>query len=50
MKLVLVNKEINRMKEFGRISENPSDTDKLVKEIITTYGLNLINEGDLENV
>ena len=50
MDLSLVNKEINRMKEFGRISENPSDTDKLVKEIITTYGLNLINEGDLENV
>lgn len=50
MDISLVNKEITRMKEFGEISKNPSDTDVIIKEISTTYGLDLIDKGDLNNV
>lgn len=50
MDISLVNKEITRMKEFGEISKNPSDTDVLIKEISTTYGLDLFDKGDLNNV
>lgn len=50
MDISLVNKEITRMKEFGEISKNPSDTDALIKEISTTYGLDLIDKGDFNNV
>jgi len=40
--LSLVKKEITRMKEFGLISKNPSDTDILISEIISAYNLDLI--------
>jgi superfamily II DNA or RNA helicase len=39
--LSLVRKEINRMKEFGEISINPSDADRLITELVETYGLDL---------
>lgn len=39
----LVKKEMERMEEFGRISKNPEDTDRLLKEIRNVYGLNLLN-------
>ena len=35
----LITKEITRMKEFGRISLNPSDSDRLIKILEETYGL-----------
>ena len=35
----LVKKEIARMEEFGRISENPSQMDKLKSKLVETYGL-----------
>ena len=44
--LSLVKKEIIRMKEFGEISKNPSDADKLIKELSETYGLDTISEED----
>ena len=42
--LSLVRKEILRMNEFGRISKNPSDADKLIKELSEVYGLDTLNE------
>ena len=39
--LSLVRKEINRMREFGEISINPSEADRLVTELIESYGLDL---------
>lgn len=39
--LSLVKKEIKRMKEFGEISINPSEADRLVTELVETYGLDL---------
>lgn len=39
--LSLVRKEINRMKEFGEISINPSEADRLITELVETYGLDL---------
>lgn len=39
----LVKKEMDRMEEFGRISKNPEDTDRLLKEIRNVYGFNLLN-------
>ena len=44
--LSLVKKEIIRMKEFGEISRNPSDADKLINELSEAYGLDTINEED----
>jgi len=44
--LSLVKKEIVRMKEFGEISKNPSDADRLIKELSETYGLDTISEED----
>lgn len=44
--LSLVKKEIIRMKEFGEISKNPSDADKLIKELSETYGLDTIRKED----
>jgi superfamily II DNA or RNA helicase len=42
--VTLINKEITRMREFGEISLNPSEADKLVKQLTEAYGLDLINE------
>lgn len=42
--LSLIKKEINRMKEFGEISKNPSEADKLIKELSGIYGLDNISE------
>ena len=39
--LSLVKKEINRMKEFGEISINPSEADRIITELVETYGLDL---------
>lgn len=44
--LSLVRKEIIRMKEFGEISKNPSEADKLVQELSEVYGLDILNEED----
>lgn len=44
--LSLIKKEIDRIKEFGEISQNPSEADQLIKLLIDTYGLNLINVED----
>lgn len=44
--LSLVKKEIIRMKEFGEISKNPSDADKLILELSEAYGLDTLNEED----
>lgn len=44
--LSLVKKEIIRMKEFGEISQNPSDADKLVNELSEAYGLDIITKED----
>ena len=47
--LALIKKEILRMKEFGEISRNPSDADKLITELMETYGLdNLSGEEFLD--
>lgn len=43
--LGLVKKEIKRMREFGELSKNPSDADRLINELTDVYGLNLIAEG-----
>ena len=42
--LSLIKKEIIRMKEFGEISKNPSDADRLVKELSEAYGLDNISK------
>lgn len=44
--LSLIKKEIVRMKEFGEISKNPSDADRLIKELTETYGLDRISGED----
>lgn len=44
--LSLVKKEIIRMKEFGEISRNPSDADKLINGLSEIYGLDTISEED----
>lgn len=44
--LSLVRKEIIRMKEFGELSKNPSEADKLIKELSDVYGLDTIREED----
>lgn len=38
----LVKREMERMKEFVSIAENPSDTDRLIGQIETSYRLNLL--------
>lgn len=45
--LSLIKKEIARMREFGEISKNPSDSDKIIKELIETYGLDTIGGEDM---
>ena len=47
--LSLVKKEIIRMKEFGEISKNPSDADRVIKELSEVYGLDTISEEDYFN-
>ena len=44
--LSLVKKEIIRMREFGEISKNPSEADKLVQELSEAYGLDTLEEED----
>ncbi len=44
--LSLVRKEVIRMKEFGELSKNPSEADKLVKELSDAYGLDTVREED----
>lgn len=39
----LVKREIKRMKVFGEISLNPSECDKMIKELVDAYGLDEIN-------
>ena len=45
--LSLIKKEIARMREFGELSKNPSDSDKIIKELIETYGLDTIGGEDM---
>ena len=40
----LIKKEIIRMKEFGEISKNPSEADKLINQLMEVYGLDTISE------
>ena len=42
--LGLVKREIVRMKEFGEISKNPSEADKLIKELSEIYRLDEIDQ------
>ncbi len=44
----LIKKEITRMREFGEISLNPSDADKLVVELMETYGLDMITQEEFD--
>ncbi|MEG1083168.1 MAG: DEAD/DEAH box helicase family protein [Hydrogenoanaerobacterium sp.] len=50
MDISLVKKEITRMTEFGAISKNPADADRLVKELQEVYGFDLIDEEESYNV
>lgn len=43
METSLIKNEIRRMKEFGEISKNPSDADRLIKELIEAYSLDSLN-------
>lgn len=42
--LGLIKREIVRMKEFGEISKNPSEADKLIKELAEIYRLDGIDQ------
>lgn len=44
----LARREIARMKEFGYISQNPQETDKLIKEITVAYGLDMIKNQEVD--
>ena len=44
--LSLIKKEIIRMKEFGEISKNPAEADKLINRLMEVYGLDTITEED----
>lgn len=46
MNIGLVKREIVRMKEFGEISQNPSEADRLIKELIEAYGLDEFDQED----
>lgn len=50
MDLSLIKKEIVRMDEFGKISRNSADADKLIKELKEAYGFDLIDEEDINDV
>ena len=41
--LALVKREMIRMKEFGDISLNPADTDKLISELSDAYGMDILD-------
>ena len=45
--LGLVKREIVRMKEFGEISKNPSEADKLIKELSEIYRLDEIDQEEI---
>ena len=47
--LSLIKKEIIRMQEFGEISKNPSEADKIIKELQETYGLDTITKEEYFN-
>lgn len=48
METSLIKNEIRRMKEFGEISKNPSEADRLIKELTEAYMLDTLNiEEDL---
>ena len=47
MERSLIVKEINRLLEFGRISLNPSESDKLIKELSEAYGMDLLKESEV---
>ena len=42
--LGLIKREIVRMKEFGEISKNPSEADRLIKELSEIYRLDEIDQ------
>ena len=44
----LARREIARMKEFGYISQNPQEADKLIKEITVAYGLDMIKNQEVD--
>ena len=44
----LARREIASMKEFGYISQNPQETDKLIKEITVAYGLDMIKNQEVD--
>ena len=46
MERSLIVKEINRMLEFGQISLNPSESDRLIKELSEAYGMDLLKESE----
>lgn len=44
----LAKREILRMKEFGYISQNPEETDRVIKEITNAYGLDMLKNQEVE--
>jgi hypothetical protein len=42
--LSLVRREVERMREFQELSENPSDTSKLINQLIDKYNLYYLGE------
>lgn len=44
----LARREIARMKEFGYISQNPQEADKMIKEITVAYGLDMIKNQEVD--
>lgn len=44
----LARREILRMKEFGYISKNPEETDRMIKEITNAYGLNMLKNQEVD--
>ena len=49
MEKSLIAKEIKRMNEFGQISLNPSESDKLIKQLSEAYGMDLLIESEEPN-
>ena len=48
MDISLIKKEMKRINEFGRISENPSEADALIKQLSETYGISAFD--DMEDI
>ena len=46
MEKSLIVKEINRMIEFGSIALNSSESDKLIKQLSESYGMDLLEESE----